>query len=148
MTQVSRRILDKKTVDRIFNLFVSGVVLAQTSKSAVSLIDDLFTPTEKIMLSKRFSIAFLLLEGYDYRQIQSALKVSSATIGRVATWLKTKGDGVREIKEKIRKTESLKEIWEEIKDSVAEIFLTSPGMNWSLGHQILRQRKDERQKPF
>lgn len=148
MAQVSKRLITKKTEERILNLFISAVVLVQTPKSAISLIDDLLTPTEKVMLSKRFSIAFMLLEGYDYDQIQTALKVSSATVGRVALWLKTKGGGVREIRDKIKRNESLKEIWEDIKDSFAELFLTSPGMNWKAGHQILRQRKYEREKPF
>lgn len=148
MTQVSKRWITKKTEERIMNLFISAVVLVQTPKSAVSFIDDLLTPTEKVMLSKRFSIAFMLLEGYDYDQVQSALKVSSATVGRVALWLKTKGTGVREIRGKIKKNESLKAVWDEIKDSFSELFLTSYGTNWKAGHQILRQRKYEREKPF
>lgn len=148
MTQVSRRFVPKKTEERILNLFVSAVVLVQTPKSAVSLIDDLLTPTEKVMLSKRFSIAFMLLEGYDYDQIQTALKVSSATVGRVALWLKTKGAGIREIRDKIKRNESLKTIWEDIKDSFVELFATSYGTNWKVGRQILKDRWQKRQKPF
>ncbi len=148
MTQVSRRFVSKKTEERILNLFVSAVVLVQTPKSAVSLIDDLLTPTEKVMLSKRFSVAFMLLEGYDYDQIQTALKVSSATVGRVALWLKTKGAGIREIRGKIKTNESLKEVWEDIKDSFIELFATSYGTNWKVGRQILRERQQKRRKSF
>ena len=148
MSQVSRRFVSKKTEERILNLFVSAVVLVQTPKSAVSLIDDLLTPTEKVMLSKRFSIAFMLLEGYDYDQIQAALKVSSATVGRVALWLKTKGAGIREIRGKIKTNESLKEVWEDIKDSFIELFATSYGTNWKVGRQILRERQQKRRKSF
>ena len=148
MSQVSRRFVSKKTEERILNLFVSAVVLVQTPKSAVSLIDDLLTPTEKVMLSKRFSIAFMLLEGYDYDQIQVALKVSSATVGRVALWLKTKGAGIREIRGKIKTNESLKEVWEDIKDSFIELFATSYGTNWKVGRQILRERQQKRRKSF
>ena len=148
MSQVSRRFVSKKTEERILNLFVSAVVLVQTPKSAVSLIDDLLTPTEKVRLSKRFSIAFMLLEGYDYDQIQVALKVSSATVGRVALWLKTKGAGIREIRGKIKTNESLKEVWEDIKDSFIELFATSYGTNWKVGRQILRERQQKRRKSF
>jgi uncharacterized protein YerC len=148
MTQVSRRILGIKVEERILSLFVSSIVLAQNKEIALSLVDDLLTPAEKVMLSKRFSIAFMLLEGYDYDQIQSALKVSSATIGRVALWLKTKGAGIRGIREKIKRDESLREIWEEIKEGFAEIFLTAPGMNWKAGRTFLRQRKMDREKSF
>lgn len=148
MTQVSKRIIAKKTEERILNLFISAVILVQTPESAVSLLDDLLTPTEKLMLSKRFSIAFMLLEGYDYREIQSVLKVSTATVGRVALWLKTKGSGVREIRDKIKRNENLKSIWDDIKDSFAELFLTAPGTNWKVGRQILKQTKYEREKLF
>lgn len=148
MTQVSKRILNKKIEERILNLFLSAFILTQTKQSAISFIDDLLTPSEKVMLSKRFSIAFLLLEGYGYDRIQAGLKVSSATIGRVAMWLKTKGGGIREIREKIKGNENLKNIWEDIKDSLVEIFVTSPGTNWKVGKQILRERKYSRKKSF
>lgn len=148
MTQVSRRILNKKVEERILSLFVSSIVLAQNKDIALSLVDDLLTPTEKVMLSKRFSIAFMLLEGYDYDTIQNVLKVSSSTIGRVALWMKGSGRGVRIIREKIKKTESLKNIWEDVKESIAEILLLSPGMDWSKSRSILHQAKKEREKPF
>lgn len=148
MTQVSRRILSKKVEERILSLFVSSIVLAQSKDIALSLVDDLLTPTEKVMLSKRFSIAFMLLEGYDYDTIQNVLKVSSSTIGRVALWMKGSGRGVRTIREKIKKTESLKSLWEDVKESIAEILLLSPGMNWRKSRNILYQAKKEREKPF
>lgn len=148
MTQVSRRLLSKKVEEKILSLFVSSIVLAQNQDIALSLVEDILTPTEKVMLSKRFSIAFMLLEGYDYDTIQNVLKVSSSTIGRVALWLKGKGRGVRIIREKIKKTESLKNLWEDIKEGIAEIFLLSPGMNWQKSRSLLNAAKRERKKPF
>lgn len=148
MTQISKRILSKKIEERIFSLFVSAIVLAQNKETAFSLIEDILTPTEKVMLAKRFSIAFMLLEGYDYDTIQNALKVSSSTVGRVAFWLRKSGKGVKEIREKIKRTESLKKLWGEVKESIAEIFLLSPGMNWQQSREILRQIKKEQEKPF
>lgn len=148
MTQVSRRVVSKKVEDRILSLFVSSIVLAQDKDTALYLVDDLLTPSEKVMLSKRFSIAFMLLEGYDYDTIQNVLKVSSSTIGRVALWMKGSGRGIRFIREKIKKTESLKNLWEDVKESIAEILLLSPGMNWRESRKILHQTKKEREKSF
>lgn len=148
MSQISRRFLAKKVEERILNLFISAIMLVQTESSVVSFIDGILTPTEKVMLSKRFSIAFMLLEGYDYNQIQDALKVSSATVGRIAMWLKTRGRGVRDIRDKIKRNENLKDVWEDIKDSFAELFVTSPGTNWKVSRRILKQRKYEREKPY
>lgn len=148
MTQVSRRIVNKKVEERILNLFVSSIVLAQNKEVALSLIEDLLTPTERVMLSKRFSISFMLLEGYDYDTIQHVLKVSSSTIGRVALWMKGSGEGIRSIRNRIKTTESLKSLWDNVKESIAEILLLSPGMDWSKSRSILRQVKKEHQKAF
>lgn len=148
MTQISRRILGKKVEERILSLFASSIVLAQNNEMALSWMEDLLTETERVMLSKRFSIAFMLLEGYDYDTIQDVLKVSSSTIGRVALWMKGSGKGVRTIREKIKKTESLKNLWEDVKESIAEILLLSPGMNWKTGRGILHETKQGREKPY
>lgn len=148
MPQLSRKFLDKATQERILSLFISSIVLSQTKEMAVRLVEDLFTPTEKVMLAKRFSIAFLLLEGYDYRTIASVLKVSTGTVGRVAAWLKSKGQGIKDIKEKIKQHESLNKLWNDLKEGVAEAFLMSPGMNWKTSRKIIRRIKEANQKPF
>src|SRR3990172_11166533 len=94
MPQVSKRFIGKKTQDHIIKLFISGIALTKTENDAVSFLEDILTPTEKLMLSKRFSIAFMLMEGYDYDSIVDVLKVSRSTIGRVHWWLHTKVSGV------------------------------------------------------
>lgn len=148
MTQVSRRLINKKTEGRIFSLFISSIVASNSREIAVALVEDLLTPTEKVMLSKRFSVAFMLLEGYDYRTIENTLKVSKSTIGIVSTWLKTKGGGFRKVIEKIKKEEALKGIWEDLKEGIEELLASSRGVNWSRSKSMLWQTKKNRQKPF
>lgn len=148
MGQVSKRQLSSKTKERIFSLFLNGISLCSSADKAASLIDDLLTQTEKIMVAKRFCIAFMLTNGYDYRTIQDTLKVSLTTIGTVALWLKEKGNGYRMIFKMIRKKESAQKIWEEIADGVEDYMSLVPGRNWSETRRQLWQNRRDRQKPF
>ena len=125
MTQVSRRLVNKRIEERILSLFLAAIVLAQDKNLAASFIEDLLTPTEKVMLAKRFSIAFMLLEGYKYEVIEGTLKVSRATVGSVALWLKHKGEGIRKVREKIKRNEAMGKIWKEIKEGIVEILTGS-----------------------
>jgi len=148
MSQISKRFLNQKTQDRIFTLFISSIVICDSKDIAVSLIKDLFTPTERVMLSKRFSIAYMLLEGYDYASITEALKVSSTTIGHVSLWLKEKGGGFRDVISKIKRNESMRNILSDIRDAMEELILEAPGQNWSRSKKILWERRQARKKPF
>jgi uncharacterized protein YerC len=148
MTQVSRRILSQKVQERIFHLFTNALVKCDSRGSAASFIEDMLTPTEQVMLSKRFSIAFMLLEGYDYETIKRMLKVSTATIGRVASWFKIKGEEVRRIINRIKRDESMKKAVEEIMDSILEIIGTAPGQDWKSTRKMLWHSKKLREKPY
>lgn len=148
MPQVSKRFLNQKTQDRIFSLFISGIVTCSSKDSAISLVEDLLTPTEKIMLAKRFSIAYMLLVGYDYDSIISILKVSRTTVGHVSLWLKVKGNGFREVISKIKSNESTRKIFEEIQDAFEEMLANVRGQNWNRSKSWLRQRRKEREKSY
>jgi len=148
MPQVSRRLVNQKTQNKIFTLFISGIALCNSRDSAASLVEDLLTPTEKIMLAKRFSIAYMLLNSYDYDSISQALKVSRPTIGSVSTWLKIKGDGLRTVISKIKRNESMRDIIVEIQDAFEELIFTSRGQDWSRSKKVLWERRRAREKPY
>lgn len=84
-----------------------------------------------MMLSKRFSIAYMLLKEYDYDSIGRILKVSRGTIGRTALWLKERGGGYRRVIDKIKKSESMKNILNKMQDAFQELIADMPGQNWS-----------------
>ena len=50
-----------------------------------AFFDDLLTPTERIMFSKRLAILYLLAKGYTVRSIQEMLRVSPSTVARLWT---------------------------------------------------------------
>lgn len=148
MSQVSKRPLQEKTRVRIYNLFLQSVSLCSTPEKATSLIEDLLTPTEKIMLSKRFCIAFMLINGYSYGLIRETLRVSISTIGTVSLWLKQKGNGYRMVINMIKTREQTKKIWEEIVDGIEDYLSLVPGKNWHETRKQLWQHRRNREKPF
>jgi len=80
----------------MFETFYQILAGLKNSNEVKEFLTDLLTPTEQVMLAKRLSIAILLTYECDYRTISEILKVSYATIGNVAKWLKLAGRGYRE----------------------------------------------------
>ncbi len=48
-----------------------------------AFFDDLLTPTERIMFSKRLAVIYMLTKGYTFGAIQETLRVSPSTVARV-----------------------------------------------------------------
>ncbi|MBI2028315.1 MAG: hypothetical protein HYT07_01775 [Candidatus Levybacteria bacterium] len=119
MTKVSRRFLDKELENRIFQVFLKTIVDIRTPGEAKNFIDDLLSPTEKIMLIKRLAIAVLLAKGKTYDEIDDTLKVSRATIMRVSFWLKNGKSGYRKVVDSILKAQNK----EALVDKVEEILI-------------------------
>src|SRR3989338_8494868 len=108
MAQISKRWIKPETEDKITQLFEECLVACSSKDATKNFIDDILTPTEKVVLSKRLAIAFLLDKGYGYETIKSLLKVSFATIGMVSVNLKLKGSGLRKIFEKVKRNRQVK----------------------------------------
>lgn len=93
MTKVSRRILDKSLENYILATFLRTLTDLKTADEAKKFIEDLLSPTEKTMLTKRLAIAIMLSKGYTYDQIDHTLKVSRPTIMTVSYFLKHSQNG-------------------------------------------------------
>ncbi len=105
MAQISRHPISKAVEQNMFSLFRHALVHIHTEQEAQEFLDDILSPTEKIMLGKRMAIAYLLDKGYDQRSIHSILHVSVTTVNSVNFWLKQKGNGYRRAISYIRKEE-------------------------------------------
>lgn len=111
MTQVSNYPISKAVADRIFDVFAKTLIGLKGKSDVDDFVDDLFSPTEKIMFSKRIAIAFLLMKGYSYRNISKLLCVSTSTIGAIGLSLKHGKGGYDRILNKIAKEEKLEEFF-------------------------------------
>lgn len=108
MPQVSKNPIPKETERKIRRAFTKALISIKSEGEMERYIFDLLTPTERIMLAKRLAIAALLIGGLPYHQISERLKVSTSTIGRVNSWLKTAGDGYRLAIERVKGLDLLK----------------------------------------
>lgn len=95
MPQVSRLKLDGRAERELVDTFAESLVLIRNKELARQVMEDLFTPTEKLMLGKRILIAVLLQQGFGYREIMRALKVTAGTVNHVKITLSRSGAGFR-----------------------------------------------------
>ncbi|MEK7470434.1 MAG: hypothetical protein AAB622_00295 [Patescibacteria group bacterium] len=114
MTKVSRLPLRQDVWDRIFSLFVGTLADQRDKKKLSKFIDDFFSPTEKIMFSKRLAAAVLVAKGHDYVSIRQILRVSPPTIAKLSLKIKYGGEGLNPVIESIFKKQASQIIWEEI----------------------------------
>ena len=148
MTQVSRYPISKEVYDRCWEIFTKTLIGIRDSKDTNENIGDLLTPTERIMLTKRLAIAFLLTQGYEYREINKVLHVSFQTVASVNNALKYGNNGYNKAVGRILKDEKLKEIL----NKTAQVLITpaTKGMGsgtWRYLKQELK-KKSKNKKPF
>lgn len=135
MTQVSRRFLKKEIENQITTIFQEAYIMCNSQDETAEFLHDLLTPTEKIMLSKRLAIAYLLLKGNSYLAIQNILKVSNSTVRNVSLVLKIRGKGMRRIIDKLTRKQKWQKLFRELADSTAEILTSSKKIHKRLSHR-------------
>lgn len=105
MPKISKNKLDKAAYDFISGNLIAALANLSEKKDIASLLDSLFTQTERLMLAKRLAIAVLLERGLSYKRIGGLLKVSSVTIGFVRNGIMKNNDSyirlVKQIADKI-----------------------------------------------
>ncbi len=148
MSQVSKYPISKKVAERIFEVFAKTLIGLRDKPEVDSFISDLFSPTEKIMFSKRIAIAFLLTKGYQYREISNILKVSLTTIGSVSLSLKYGKGGYDRIINKIAKEERLEEFFKDITQKLLSAPAAS-GKGGAVWRYLKREVKNSKKnRPF
>jgi uncharacterized protein YerC len=80
MARISKKPINEKLLTKIYKLFYEVFSRYEGQDDFLSIIDDILSPTEKIMLAKRLAIIYMLIKKVDYRDITETLKVSSATV--------------------------------------------------------------------
>ena len=80
MTRISKRILKERVLLKLYSLFFEIMSQYNNKENFLSLIEDILSPTEKIMITKRVAVIYLLIKGVDYRDISEVLKVSTGTV--------------------------------------------------------------------
>lgn len=147
MPQVSKYPISKKVEERIFELFSKGITKLSRPSQIDSFLNAFLSPVERMMLSKRFSIAVLLLKGYKYPEIRKVLRVSPPTISSVSLALKYLSPEFRKTIEDIVRDETREEFWNSIIEAI-EDRVPPGGRNWSIWRFEREKKKRERRKDF
>jgi uncharacterized protein YerC len=131
MAKISKRVLDKKLENYIFELFIKTLANLRDENEVKDFFEDLLSPTERIMLVKRLAIAILLKKKYTYNQIDRSLKVSRQTIMNVSFWLKNGKSGYEKAVEKILKNQKKENFIDSLEETVLQ--LSRPKKYGSIG---------------
>ncbi|HTE49114.1 MAG TPA: Trp family transcriptional regulator [Candidatus Paceibacterota bacterium] len=84
MPHISSKKLEKEHQKKLFDEF-SAALEKSAKKSWVKIfLNDFLTPTEKIMLAKRFAVIYFLSKDIPSSYISEALGMSPATISRMS----------------------------------------------------------------
>lgn len=148
MAQVSKRFLHKKVEERILDLFWTSLSSLSTKQKVALFLDDLLTSTEKLMLSKRLAIAFMLMKGHGYPAINDRLKVSDPTIWNVKTNLSLRGKGYKMAIEQIMSKEKWEKFWQDLDNFFQEILPPRYGTNWKEARRKQWNTRKQQEKPF
>ncbi|MDP3988094.1 MAG: Trp family transcriptional regulator [Candidatus Levybacteria bacterium] len=109
--------LSREEQEDLFFDLLNALVCTESLNDAAIFLQDLLTKKEAQNLSKRLRIAKLLIAGMTYEEIGKTLHVSHGTIAKIAIWLSERGDGFRQIVEKLPKREiEKKKSWVDLSD--------------------------------
>lgn len=149
MPQVSKYPLKAEVYDRIFELLLKVVAEPYNKRAAKELLEDLLTPTEKIMLAKRLAIGVLLVKDYSYQTIQEILRVSKSTIADVNTSLKYEGKGYKKFTKRVLQEEEMAKFWEKVENLVLGAFSKgTKGAGWRHLHQEIKSKRWKKRTPI
>ena len=97
MPKVSRNQLSREMQQEMMRAFIQTLVKISDDALLRRFLDDLLSPTEKLMLSKRLMAAVLLQRGYSGGAVCTALKMSKTTVWLIQRELVKSGEGYRTV---------------------------------------------------
>lgn len=145
MVNISHRQLPEEILNKTFNLFFKIFSKCSSKETFFVLLNDFFTPKEKILLAKRITIIYLLMKGIEQNNIADLLKVSTSTVAKYALIFHDKESKILKELKLIIKREKL---FSFMNDLLAD-FLIQPGVkigHWKLYHGD--QKRREREKTY
>lgn len=137
MPHLSKKAVKKKIFKKISADLIDAIAAAHSKNEIKAVLNELLTPTEKIMLAKRLSILVMILKGYPLRTIEKTLKVSPSTIHRF--WRASKERTYQIVVRKVKKDARREKFWERM-----EMLLDLPSMGkdrWGFLDKIYGKNK-------
>jgi len=148
MSQVSKIPLKIEVEHRVYEVLMESIAAATSHNTVSRLINDLLSPTERLMISKRLSIALLLMKNYDQRTIAKWLNVSLGTVSKISLVLQKGSGGYQSVIEVILKKEKFAALLEKIDDALVNAFGPPRRTDWKQWYANIREEKSARSKAF
>ncbi len=140
MAQISKYEIKERVLDRLQCLFFDVVAKQNSKNTFLALLDELLSPTEKIMLSKRIGIIYLLEKGVAIDRICKALHMSTSTVAQYILRFRHKKSLINQIIKSVIQKEKIKNV---VTDVFAELFI-QPGIR--KGHYRLKYEWEKEKK--
>jgi len=142
MGRISKQFVKQEILTKLYRLFFEVISRSDDQQSFTLLIDDILSPTEKIIIAKRIGIIYLLIKKVDYRTISETLKVSTATVLFYSAVFKEKQTRIVNLIKQMLKKEKVLGFLEDV---FADLMI-HPGIY--IGHHKLKweheKKKEER----
>ena len=125
MTRISKYRVEDKVLKKLYFMMFEIISNMDEEERFKGIMNELLSPTEKIMIAKRVAIIYLLMKNIDYLIISDVLKVSSTTIAKFHM-IMIDGKEIKSILEGLIGNEKIKDFFE-------ELFFREPGtygVNW------------------
>lgn len=114
MVHVSGAKLQKDSLTKVNSLLYKILGTTGSESDFHQLFTEIFSKKEQILIAKRIVILYLLIKGVNQSDIKEALKVSSATVTKYATFLKDRNTPLIMIMKHHLKQEKFMNVLEDI----------------------------------
>lgn len=119
--------------------FITTISKLNGRKEIQGFLQELLTPTERIMLAKRLAAILMIKKGYRFTAVERALKLSPSSVIRF--WKLTKERPLTFIFKEMRRKEASRKFWEEL-DSLIRLGLPPLGRGrWKHVFRLLDRQK-------
>lgn len=111
MANISKKKLKKEVSNKIHNRFIKTMVDLHGNKGSI-FVEELFTPTEKIIFAKRLAGLMMLAQGISSYKVSKLLRLSLSTTARMRIdYENSKYSSVAEI---VKKKKDRDNFWAEL----------------------------------
>ena len=93
MPHLSKRILDPKVKEDVVSSLNYVIKDLNDAGDVEKFLSSVLSDTEKLMIAKRITAAFLLRHNVESDKIQNILKLTPGTVFRLKLWIQTHQDG-------------------------------------------------------
>lgn len=143
MTQVSKYLLSDRVKQEINSIFLETISLLYKKEDIVNFLEDFLSPTERIVLSKRITIALMLKKGYSFETIKKLIKVSQSTIAGVNLKLKYTGKGYQRILDRILLDQKISGIFNQIENYILSALTIGKGKGTGIWYDLKIKKQRE-----